>query len=329
MARGDFFIPEQVKDDIKTELKLRVDKTIAEFDSAAEDEDTLTGHLGANLTTSQRKVWVESVELGGHWTWSLSYRKFRGRGGGATESRLGADGIIELSVGDDRWPRKKSMLFQSKMDGSGGTRRLVEQCAKLSTWREAVAVFSYGRESFEAMKLDAVLGAKGDLHLVHGAPLAEFLADTFVECKIGDTDLSYYPIERKLVWRDFNNQWVAARFNVKHRFKFKVMPPAPKRASPAWIKEISVEEIIKHRMKVEEMDLLGIPVGASRAEVRTARKELAKIYHPDLWHGFSDDLRTLMELRTKEIHSVELPGKDNDGGPGSDSGPQMRRMRRR
>jgi hypothetical protein len=30
------------------------------------------------------------------WTWSIDYTKFRGRGPGAAEKALGADGILEM-----------------------------------------------------------------------------------------------------------------------------------------------------------------------------------------------------------------------------------------
>ncbi len=98
MAKGDLNIPQLVRADMRARFASRIRKTNLEFDSSAEDEDVMTGHLGANLTTYARQVFVSDVELPGNWTWSLRYRKFRGRGLGATEKKLGADGIFELIV---------------------------------------------------------------------------------------------------------------------------------------------------------------------------------------------------------------------------------------
>lgn len=50
MARR-LYIPAQVLDAISTHLSTAVEKAIQGFWSANEDEDTLTGHLGACLRT--------------------------------------------------------------------------------------------------------------------------------------------------------------------------------------------------------------------------------------------------------------------------------------
>jgi len=50
------------------------------FDSAGEDEDTVTGHFGALLQRGPVKVLVEESETKGTWKWSIRYSKFRGRG---------------------------------------------------------------------------------------------------------------------------------------------------------------------------------------------------------------------------------------------------------
>jgi hypothetical protein len=306
MARGDINIPKQVRADMRRRFASRIKKTVDEFDSAAEDEDVMTGHLGANLTTHARKVHVPDLEIGGTWTWSLTYRKFRGRGPKATEKRLGADGIFELVLNGRGGPQVKSMLFQSKMEGSGDARGLVTQCAQLTTWREAAAVLSYGPDQFDAFTLDAALGAKGHLPTTSGVPLADFLADTFVGCEIGDTDLRYHADERMLTWRDTAGDRIATRFAAKHRLRISVKPPTFHWSDLHIANEISADEIAKHRMAVSDRNMLGLDWEASSAQAKRAQKSITKVYHPDLWQGWPDIVRDAMEARTKEVQAIDL-----------------------
>ena len=310
VAKGDLYVPERVRADMRERMESRIVKTISEFESASEDEDVLTGHLGANLTTHARQVYVPSPELPGYWTWSLRHRKFRGRGPGATEKKLGADGVIELTLDSPSGSRSKSMLFQSKMEGSSGARGLVEQCAKLSTWREAAAVFSYGKHGFQALTLDATLAAKGDLVRAKGAALSEFLAETFVGCEVGDTELRYHVEEKMLTWIDAERRRVAARFAVKHRIKINVKPPSPARSALQGFDEISADEIAKHRMAVDDKDLLGVEWNATQTEMKAAQKAITKVYHPDMWNGWSDVIREAMEARTKEVQGIILKKRE-------------------
>ncbi|WP_277981189.1 hypothetical protein [Sphingomonas phyllosphaerae] len=306
MARTRFYIPDEVRQDIRERLTRRVDKTTEEFDSFDEDEDVATGHLGANLTTTGRQVSVPEGDPPGIWSWSLRYHKFRGRGPRATEKILGADGVFELIVDRGGWKSEKSMLFQSKMEGSSGARELVEQCAKLSTWREASAVFSYGEAGFTGMAIDEVLAAKGNLAVAKGAPLGEFLSDVFVECFIGDADLKYHSREKTLSWIDQMGERISTRFKVRHKFTLSVKHPAAVSTALMGSHEISADEIAQHRMKVSELDVLGVAFNASAQERRKEKKRLAKIYHPDSWSDFSESIKKTMEERAKEILSVKI-----------------------
>lgn len=307
MAKGDLRIPEQVREDMRERFETRIAKTIAEFASADEDEDVMTGHLGANLTTHSRQVFVPDAEIPGPWIWSLSYRKFRGRGPGATEKRLGADGILEVTVAGPYGSDTKSMLFQSKMEGAAGAKGLVEQCARLTTWREAAAVFSYGAAAFEGLTLDDVLAARGDLAAASGEGLASFLSEKFVGCEVGDTDLSYDAQKKMLRWRDAQRQLVSTQFAAKHRIRIDVK--GPKSQWRERVEEINADEISKHRMAVRAEDLLGVDWSATPAEMKAAQKSLTKVYHPDLWQGWSREVLAAMEERTKEIQAVPVKKK--------------------
>lgn len=109
--RRQLNIPLLVKQAIEAHVRKRMAEVEERFHSAAEDEDTFTGHLGALLGTSERQVLVD----GQPWYWSIEYTKFRGRGKGATESYIGADGIFEIRVHGIEVAGRKSVLFQSKM----------------------------------------------------------------------------------------------------------------------------------------------------------------------------------------------------------------------
>jgi len=82
------------------------------FESTEEDEDSITG----DFLRALRKGWTEPVirdEVS--WRWRLTTRKFRGRGELATESLIGADGIIQIEVTSPQGITfRKGLLFQAK-----------------------------------------------------------------------------------------------------------------------------------------------------------------------------------------------------------------------
>ncbi|HEV7949996.1 MAG TPA: hypothetical protein VGP24_09540, partial [Glaciihabitans sp.] len=77
------YIPAKVLDQISEHISSAVDRAVAGFWSGNEDEDTLTGDLGACLRTGSHTVEVIQDEISGPWKWSMTYSKFRGRGKGA------------------------------------------------------------------------------------------------------------------------------------------------------------------------------------------------------------------------------------------------------
>jgi hypothetical protein len=252
--RRPLYSPEEVKTDIRNHIVTGVMEAIGGFESASEDEDTLTGHLGSTLKVPTRVVNVLEGQINGPWRWSLTYTKFRGKGPSATETFLGADGIFEITFYGGGSSISKSLLFQSKMKGEGG-RKLVKQCAKLSTWREAAFVLSFGEDAFTAISLDEVLSKRGSTK-IHGIPLADYLAGPFVNCDVGDTDLHYRPREQRLVWRAMTGHTVAVKFVVKHRFRLKVVAPDADSAVAGIDKEINPAQIHNFRMEASDEDIL-------------------------------------------------------------------------
>lgn len=116
MARRNLYIPEEVKIKIREHISEKYKLSLDGYFSANEEEDTLTGDLGATLRIKNQKVFVRNsiAEIPGEWTWGIDYHKFRGRGPGATENKLGADGLFELTLELGRRVEKKHLCFNQK-----------------------------------------------------------------------------------------------------------------------------------------------------------------------------------------------------------------------
>lgn len=163
-----------------------------------EDEDSLTGDLGAQLRTDVR-TYLDTAR-GTEWTWQITSHKFRGRGPAATENLLGADGVIELivSVGDRH--AVKSLLFQAKNNWSYDS-SLVGQSRDMATWRNAAMVFNYRPGGYEAYDRQQVEASGGSiLRTGFYYPLEMALGDLFLSCERGGLGIYYDPIDRELIW---------------------------------------------------------------------------------------------------------------------------------
>ncbi|WP_145980719.1 hypothetical protein [Magnetospirillum sp. ME-1] len=301
--RHNMYIPEAVRIDIAERLTEAINATVEEFESAWEDEDVVTGHLGGQMTTRRRKVMVDNVELGGVWTWSLHYRKFGGRGKGAPEKAIGADGIFELSLEHQSYTDVKSLLFQSKVEG-GSSGSLIDQSARLSTWREAAFIMVYGKAGFKAVTIDSAMKSKGSVDTAPSTPLEVFLNEEFVACNVGDNDLQYLAPDRQLSWRNFHGEIVAVNFCLTHRFRINVVPPIGGRRKPRIDRHIQPDEIHRHRMDIRIEDLLKVQTNAPSTTPKMTLRALTKIYHPDLFHSCSLETRELMKVRLQEFNEA-------------------------
>ncbi|MFC5743582.1 J domain-containing protein [Dyella tabacisoli] len=300
MARR-IYIPAQVIDDISRHIQSAVRRATEGFWSANEDEDTLTGHLGACLKTGTHTVNVVQDEVSGPWKWSFDYSKFRGRGASATESHLGADGIFELNMDWGYRAEKKSLLFQSKTEWSDSP-ELVEQSMLLSTWREAAIAIDYKPGGFEAFSIDSVLASRGiRSDAGDGIPLQDALGDYFIKCKVGSTDLSYDARSRRLYWRDTNGLRVGVQFSVPHRMRLKVQAPVRGQFVD---KEILPAEIHQHRMEVAPEEMLMPVLSSATKKPKEMKRALAKTYHPDRYDAYEQLFRDLANRRMQEINAA-------------------------
>ena len=303
--RRRLYIPQEVTRAMEEHIRAAIPRAVEGYWSANEDEDVLTGHLGACLKIRSEQVRVVELqsERPGNWTWSVDYFKFRGRGKNATENILGADGLFELRLQLGYRTETKSLLFQAKKDWASHA-DLVAQCIKLSTWREAAFVMNYTQTAFEAFSLDDVLKAGGSRpQNPDPRELGDFLARDFLECLVGDTDLSYDPRARRLIWRAVSGEIVATVFEVKHRIRVNVKAP-PSSDHDRVDRQIPNSQIHNFRMEASDEEILSLPSGYSAKELKASRKALALVYHPDLYNEADDLLRQIINRRMQEVNDA-------------------------
>ncbi len=304
MARR-LYIPREVKESIAKHIHESVKKAIDGYLSANEDEDTLTGHLGASLRIKNQKVEVQEEQTTGTWKWSIDYYKFRGRGRNATENFLGADGIFEIQLNTRYRTEKKSLLFQAKKEWSND-KNLFEQCIKMSTWREAAFVLNYTPNEFQAYTLDDVIKSQGlKSKTLKGFDLSEFLNNTYLDCLIGDTDLNYDARARMLTWRAMSGEIVATEFSVDNRLAIKIDAPAHRlRINTNADRVISNAEIYNFRMQADPDEILSLKPEYTEKELDVAYKKLAKTYHSDVFAHDEELLNEIMKRRMQEINGA-------------------------
>jgi hypothetical protein len=155
------FIPVEVVHDIRNWTRRAELAAIADFPQTSTDEDAIVESFGTRLRCRTRVVDVTDAEVPGPWKWSISHTRFRGRGRDATERHVGADVIIELTI---RRPNRyradtKALLLQAKKNWTNDS-KVIEQAARLSTWREAAALMNLTAEQFEAFRIDDVIAAR-------------------------------------------------------------------------------------------------------------------------------------------------------------------------
>jgi len=290
------YIPEPVRTAITSHIDAAIKKAISGYLSGNEDEDTLTGQLGASL-----RIGNQVVDSNG-WAWSIDYRKFRGRGPGATEKYVGADGIFEIRVRHIEGEQRKALLFQAKNDWNDDP-KLVEQALLLSTWREAAFVLNYTPTAIEAFRLDNVISSGGNRSKATAhMSLAQFLGGEFLLCRVGDLYLAYDASNRILTWQNMNGEFVSVQFSLRSRIRIAITSPDWKR--PSGPRRITKAEIHDHRMHADPEEILGVGRGASARQISAARNNLALTYHPDKF-AFQDQLlQELLKRRMQETNQA-------------------------
>ena len=163
------------------------------------DEDSLTGALGQAISTAGPLT----VTVGrDRYTYNVSYRKLRGRGSGAPEKKLGADGIFQIDVtNSDGAPLvRKGLPFQAKKRWSRRDKKLVEQARKMLDSAGDGLIIDFSPLGFSACSAADAIQSEGRISTVKASgrlrDLGHVFADDFLECSIGVGGLYYDPIRQ-------------------------------------------------------------------------------------------------------------------------------------
>jgi hypothetical protein len=301
---GDIYLPPQVAQSIREHVEEAVRQAESGYSSALEEEDTVTGELGGALRTLEpHLVEVPDGDFRGTWRWQIGYSKFGSKAKDSTESLVGADGVIELHVGAVE-SQRKAAIFQAK-NSPRRELRLVEQCAKMSNWRESAFVIGYAPTGFYADHIDACLASRGlPPKAGHGTHLATWLVDVFIACQIGHRDLRYDKERRRLYWIPQSDgdgrrhDWVWVDFSPKHLIQIDV-------TRPDWqlehAREIEPHQISKHRLNYTPESLFGISAPTTTKSLKKLRTKLRHAYHTDINPNLKASLRKLLDRRFSEF----------------------------
>jgi|APSaa5957512622_1039677.scaffolds.fasta_scaffold78667_2 hypothetical protein len=222
-------MPGEVYDDISTFLRHRGRQAEEGWDSANEDEDTLTGDFGSML----RRRWTKPKTIeGSRWKWRVTYKKLRGRGRDAIEKPSGADGIFRVEVEDvgSGEIQQKCLLFQAKKNGL--THDLIDQTTKMCHIAPGgAAVFQYTDDGYWGYNADLFANNSPNAWPNRVQRLGNFLGGEFLSCEVGLRDV-YYDAQRKILQCiDRNGTVRTVRYDVSHRFSIDVAKEPTYRAS--------------------------------------------------------------------------------------------------
>ena len=174
----------------------------AQFSMHQEDEDTVTGALGQAISMSHPQIFQSNGE---RYVWQVSYKKIRGRGKGAPEFHLGADGMFQIEVRDrrNRVVRRKGLPFQAKKFWEGRDQELIGQAEKINAAAGQGLVIAFSDVRYEACSTADVLRLEGDGRRVREErkmrSLGQVLGNDFLNCDIGTDGLYYDPRGRRFV----------------------------------------------------------------------------------------------------------------------------------
>jgi hypothetical protein len=192
-------IPRPVLERIQGHLRERAEVGERGWEAGAEEEDTLTGDFCGSLRTA----WTEVATADGTWHWRIEYKKFRGRGTGALEKQLGADGIFQIEAHSASGEIvAKGVLFQAKKTRGRSRSDLREQVRKMEEFAPgSSAVFEFGPDGYKAAPGSIVLREiQREPKRIPRAeePIGDYLAGRFVPCESGLRGM-YYDAVRKIL----------------------------------------------------------------------------------------------------------------------------------
>lgn len=192
------YLPKQLLSEISEHLRLQGNSAHELYPYNSEDEDSITGALSGSLYHRMSHIYIGVRR----WGWSVSSKKFSGKGPGAREGVLGADAMVEFALENEAGQSiTKGLLFQAKKDGSQqklfGQVETMERVAKGSS-----AILDYSVTGYRALDGAEYLAhqAMDDPRTAHkdGIQLGDYLADEFISCKVGIPGMSYDATAKEL-----------------------------------------------------------------------------------------------------------------------------------
>lgn len=218
-------IPLKVFNNISSHIISRSTNFRETWESASDEEDSLTGDFCRSLSVS----WTSPILIRGRgsWRWRVSYKKFRGRGNGAFEKICGADGIFQIEVENKNTGKvqRKGLLFQAKKNKIGRTTDLKKQVIKMETLAPgSSSIFAYSSDHFGAMSSKDFI--KYYRTSVPQSPnldnIGNFLGVDFLECRVGKRGLYYDGLRKILIVPRNGKQPRLVRVDVPHRISIDV-----------------------------------------------------------------------------------------------------------
>ncbi|WP_436715810.1 hypothetical protein U8335_26650 [Roseiconus lacunae] len=136
--------------------------------------------------------------LGNEFMYTIYHQKIRGRGSGAPEKTIGADGIFQLELYDrnGKLLRRKGLLFQSKKEWEGKDGKLGGQAENLLVDgdRDKAVVIDFGPSGYTTCSVATAAKAQGNRKQIANnqfSNLSATLGDEFLRCRVGVQDMYY------------------------------------------------------------------------------------------------------------------------------------------
>lgn len=188
------YLPKGVLDVIRGQYLRGIREAEAKYRFNAADEDSLTGALGSALSMAE-PVLVPADN--GDYLIQVEHRRIRGKGPGAPEKLLGADGIFEIEVfdegGNSIW--MKGLPFQSKSRWLTSSKKMIKQAKDMLRSSGTGVIIDFKEDGYEACSAEHLVEQRGSKRMlrVKGQvqSLESVLADDFLDCRIGQRNLSY------------------------------------------------------------------------------------------------------------------------------------------
>lgn len=208
-------LPPAVYESVRKHLAARARVAIEGWESGADDEDVLTGDLGATLRTGWRSVHLRGAS---GWRWRVSYKKFRGRGPGAFEKSSGADGIFQVEITSETDKIFKGLLFQAKRTRSSHAKLLLQVDRMEKIAENGSAIWFYEPSGYLALPGAAYLVAPEYKVL---EPLDSFLSETFLSCATGLRGMYFDAVRGLLLLPN----GFAHRVTLRHKITVEIETP--------------------------------------------------------------------------------------------------------